>query len=185
MTYYVFLNNIPSQLRLFLEIIFYLHKEYQFSGLFWIWHRFNIWIFLWLSCVLCLYIFHVEQSHFCFTTFYTKNSEETFCKFSQNFYWFSYLAESQYNNQHFPLTWIKITALAFHFLDTFQPRSWRIFINKGSYPGMISLKLENIVLSAITCQPQSCQGLTFSSEYLKINLIWFLNEYSSLSLMEI
>ena len=56
---------------------------------------------------------------------------------------------------------------------------------KVSYPARIALKLENIFLSAITCQHQSCQGLTFSSEYFKINLIWFVNEYSSLSLMEI
>ena len=56
---------------------------------------------------------------------------------------------------------------------------------KVSYPARISMKLENIFLIPITCQPESCQGLTFSTEYLKTNLIWFLNEYSSLSLMEI
>ena len=93
----VFLSNIPSQVRLFLEIIFYLHKEYQFSGLFWIWQKFNIWIFLWLACVLCLYIFLVEHSNFSLTTFYTQNSDDTFCKFSQIFYCFSYLSQSQMN----------------------------------------------------------------------------------------
>ena len=120
-----FLNNIPSQLELLLEIIFYLHKEYQFSGLFWIWQKFNIWIFLWLACVLCLYIFLVEHSNFSLTTFYTQNSDDTFCKCSHNFYRFSYLNTFVLNE------WSIFSSTSLHFLDTFQPKSWRIFINKG------------------------------------------------------
>ena len=130
------------------------------------------------SIVLCLYIFHVEHSHFCFKTFYTENSDDTFCKFSQIFYCFSYLSQSQMNKG--------FLALYPSISSTHFSQDLDVFLSiKVSYPARISLKLENIFLIPITCQPQSCQGLTFSSEYLKINLIWFLNEYSSLSLMEI
>ena len=104
--------------------------------MFWIWQKFNIWIFLWLACVLCLYISHVEHSHFCFTTFYTQNSEATFCKFSQHLYNVDFLIwVGGSNNQYIRLFQMNKALLAlsisFHFLDTFQPRSWRIFINKG------------------------------------------------------